>query len=326
MVPMSAAFERVLVASMLVSCPGFATAQATFPTKPVRLISPYAPGGTNNTVARLLSQNLGERWGHPVIVDNRPGAGTIVGTEIVARSAPDGYTLLLASSTFVLVPQLVSTSYDPINDFAPIANIDKYEFSLVVNSSVPANSLKEFIALAKARPGQLNYASPGTGGVQHLAGEFLCIMTGIRMEHIPYKGAGPALVDLMSGQVQAYFASPVVAIPNVRSGKLKALAISGETRSPAMPQVPTFREAGLPGYSFGSWQGIVAPAGTPKAVVDKLSTDIARLLASDVAKAELGKLGMEPFTSTPAQFAALLRAEFAKYTSIVKAANIKVEH
>ncbi len=277
-------------------------------------------------MARLISKKLGERWGQRVIVDNRPGAGTIIGTETVANSTPDGYTILLASSSLVLVPQLVATRYDAIKDFAAVATIDKWEFLLVVIPSVPANNLKEFIAYAAARPGQLNYASPGTGGVQHLAGELLNLMAGIKMQHVPYKGAGPAMVDLLGGLVQAYFASPIVAIPHIKSGKLRGIAIGGEARSPALPQVPTYSEAGLPGYSMGSWHGIVAPAGTPKAVIDKLSGEMAKMLVTPEFKQELLRQGMDPFISTPDQMAALLVSETAKFAKVIKAANIKLEN
>ena len=326
MINFFASVVRMLLAGVLMVIVGSAAAQQAYPSKPIRLISPYAPGGTNDTVARLISQKLGQRLGQVVIVDNRPGAGTIIGTEAVARSTPDGYTILLASSSLVLVPQLVATRYDAIKDFAPVATIDKWEFMLVLNPSVPVNDLKEFIAYAKARPGEMNYASPGTGGVQHLAGELLGLMARIKMQHIAYKGAGPAMIDVMGGQVQAYFASPIVAIPYIRSGKLKAIAIGAEARAPALPQVPTFSEAGLPDYIMRSWQGIVAPAGTPKVIIERLSIEIAKMLAMPDVKEELLRQGMDPFVSTPDQMAALMVAEVTKYARIIRDANIKLEN
>jgi len=277
-------------------------------------------------MARLIGQKLTESWGQQVIVDNRPGGNTIIGTEALAKSAPDGYTMSLATSTFVISPHLVpSLPYDSFKDFAPVATLASSEFVLVLNASVPANNLQEFIALAKSRPGGLNCASTGTGSANHLASEFFNMLAGIKTQHIPYKGGGPALTDLLGGLVQMAFNPPLAYLPHIKSGRLKAIAISGESRHPSLPQVPTFTEAGLPGYSIGYWIGVLAPTGTPKAIIDKLSTEIGRILAMPDIKEKIAVQGMDSFISTPEQFAALMKADMAKWGKVIKTAGIKPE-
>jgi len=305
---------------------GAAGAQQAYPSKPIRFIVPFPPGGSTDPVARLIGQKLSESWGQQVIVDNRPGGSSIIGTEAVAKSPPDGYTILLAASTHPVNALLFSNlPYDSINDFAAIATLIRTEFALVVHPSVPANDLQEFIALAKSRAGQLNYATSGTGNPTHLAGELFNMMTGVKMQNVPYKGAGPAVADLLSGQVQLFFSVPISVAPFVKNGKLKAIAITGAGRSAAMPQVPTFAEAGLAGFDLESWQGVLAPAGTPKAIIDKMSAEIARILALTDVKEKLHAQGMEPFVSSPEQFAALIRSDMVKYGKVIKAANIKLD-
>jgi len=317
---------RLLALGTMLAVASSAAGQQDYPNKPIRFITPYPPGGGTTVVARLIGQKLSEAWGQQVLVDNRGGGNTIIGTEAAAKSPPDGYTILLGDNALAILPHLYrSLPYDTFNDFAPVATLTSIEYVLVAHPSVPANNLQELIALAKAKPGQLNYATSGSGGAGHLAMEMLCMMTGIKMQQVPYKGGGPALTDLLGGQVQLHFNVPINQIPHIRSGKLKAIAISGETRSSALPQVPTFTEAGVPNLEVRYWQGVLAPAGTPRTIIDKLSAEIARILRTPDIKDKFDSQGVEPFISTPEQFAALIRKVSAKYAQTVKAANIKVE-
>lgn len=312
------------ICGLLMALSGSVAAQNIYPSKPIRFIVPYATGGATTAVAHLLGQKLSERLGQPVIVDNRPGANTVIGTEALAKSAADGYTIMLAVSTHVLVPQLLATSYDPIRDFSPVTTLTSSEFVLAVHPAVPANSLPELIALAKSRPGELNYSSSGNGGVSHLAGELFNLMAGVKIQHVPYKGGGPALADLIGGQVQMSFQAPVVAIPHINGGKLKAIAISGEKRAPSLPLVPTFTEAGLPDFDARYWFGVLAPAGTPSQLIDVLSAGIAGVWGTPDIKEKLASQALDPFISTPQQFSALLKADMAKYARIIKSGNIKI--
>ena len=302
-----------------------AAAQQAYPARPIRVISPYPAGGTTDLLARLIGPKLTEAWGQQVLVDNRPGGNTVIGSEALVRSAPDGYTLISILTSHVIVPSLVPTPYDPIKDFAPVATIASTQLVLVVHPSVPAKNLRELIALAKARPGQLNYASGGTGTVTHLAGEYFNMLAGVKTQHIPYKGSSQALTDIVGGQVHMYFSPPIVGLPHIKAGRLRPIAATGDTRIPALPQVPTAAEAGLKGFELNIWYGLLAPAATPKAIIDKLSTEIARVLALSAIKEQLVAQGMTPLVSTPEQFAALIRTHFAKYKKIVSTANIKVE-
>jgi tripartite-type tricarboxylate transporter receptor subunit TctC len=315
---------RLLALGMLLA--GGAAAQQEYPNKPIRFITPYPPGGGTTVVARLVGQKLAESWGQQVLVDNRGGGNTIIGTEAAAKSAPDGYTILLVDNALAALPHLFrSLPYDTFKDLAPVATLTSIEYVLVLHPSVPANSLQELIALAKAKPGQLNYATSGSAGAGHLAIEMLSMMTGAKMQQVPYKGGGPALTDLLGGQVQVHLNVPINLIPHIRTGKLRAIAISGESRSPALPQVPTFTEAGVPNFEVRYWQGVMAPAGTPKPIIDKLSAEFARILATPDTRDKLGSQGAEPFISTPDQFGALIKTFSAKYATIVKTANIKIE-
>ena len=317
---------HLLTVGLLVMISGLAAAQQDYPSRPIRFITPYAPGGTTSIVARLLGQKLTESWGQQVIVDNRGGGNTIIGTDALAKAPHDGYTILLTGSTHVLVPLLFKVPYDPIKDFAPVTTIAKNEFVLLLNPKVPASDLKEFIAYAKSKPGQLNYATPGAGGSQHLAHELLNLTAEIKTEHIPYKGGGPVMIDLIAGQVQLHFSSASPAIPHIRSGKLRAIAITGDTRLPAIPEVPTFAQGGLPALSnAGSFQCILVPAGTPKPIVDKLSAEIAKYLRTPEFEDKLIDQGLKPYPSTPNQLAALLTSSMVTNTNIIKKANIKME-
>lgn len=317
------AVARVLTAALLAALAGSVTAQQDYPNKPIRFIVPYAPGGGTTPLARIVSQKLTDNWGQQVIVDNRPGGNTLIGTETLLRSPADGYTILLMGDTFVLLPLLSQGSYDPIKDFAPVATLARSERLLVLHPSVPASTLQEFIALAKAKPGQLNFGSAASGGQQHLTGEMFNLMTGVKTQHIPYKGSGPALADLVGGQIQFSFNNPLSTISLVKSGKLKAIAISGDTRLAALPDVLTFSEGGLQGFDIKATYGVTAPSGTPKDIVNKLSAEIGRILATPETRQILVSQGMEPFISTPEQVAVLIKADLAKFAKLIKVANIK---
>ena len=320
------AIMRLVAVGMLMAIAGSIGAQQIYPSKPIRFIVAFPPGGGNDLLARLVGQKLTESWGQKVIVDNRPGGNTIIGTEALAKSAPDGYSIMVMSSTHVIVPQLQKgVPYDAIRDFSPVSTLDSQEFVLVVHPSLSANNLKEFIALGKSRHGELNYATTGSGGVQHLATELFSLTTGVKMQHIPYKGSAPALSELVGGQVQVHLAVPYPAIPFIKSGRIKAIAISGEARLAALPNIPTFSEAGLPGYDVKWWHGILAPAGVSRAVIDKLSTEVARILAMPDTKENLLAMGLEPFISSPDQLAALMKADMAKWGKVIKDANIKMD-
>ncbi len=316
---------RAAAASVLVALCGTATAQQAFPNKPIRVIVPYTPGSTPDMLIRLVGPKMTERWGQPVLVDLRPGGNTIIGTEALLKSPADGYTLLSMVMTHVITPQLFKVPYDPIKDFAPVATLVSTEQLLVVNPAFPANNLRELIDLAKSKPGQLNYASVGAGGVTHLAMEFFSILAGVKMQNVPYKGSVPALVDLFGGQVQMFLAIPSSVLEHIKAGKLRPIAISGGARLAALPQVPTFNEAGLQGFEVKTWFGVLAPGGTPKPVVDRLSGEINAILALPDVRERLLSQGVQPFISTPEQFGELLRSDMAKFARVIKTANIKVE-
>ena len=323
----SDAVARLLIACTLAMFAGCAVAQQTYPSKPIRLISPFTPGGANSLMARLVGQKLTESWGQQVIVENIPGAGTVIGTDAVVRAAPDGYTLLLSGGNLMLTPLLFPAPYDPLKDLAPVASFARSENMLVINPSVPANNLKELIAYAKSRPGQLNYASPGAGTTQHLAHELLNMAAEIQTQHIPYKGQSLALTDVLGGRVQLYFLTPTYATPLINSGKVKAMAISGETRAQGLLQVPTFAEAGLPSLTdAGTWFGVIAPAATPRAIIDKLSTEIGKFVAMPDFREALITQGSNPNFANADQLAARLKADLARFTRIIKSANIKMDN
>jgi len=317
--------QRMLTAGVLMAIAVAAGAQQDYPNKPIRLIVPFPPGGGTNTVAHLVGEKLAKTWGQPVIVDNRGGGSTIIGAEAVAKSPPNGYTLMLTSSTHVITPLLLHTPFDALKDFAPVATVDSFQQLLVLHPSVPANNLREFLALAKARPGQLNYASSGNGSPNHLSAALFEMVAGVKLQHVPYKGTGPALADLLAGHVQLGFNVPVAFVAHIQSGKLKAIAISGESRLSALPQVPTFTQAGLPGFDVKSWHGVLAPAGTPKEIIDKLSAEIGRIVALPETREILNKQGLNPFIATPDEFAAQMKADTTKFAKVIKMANIKIE-
>jgi tripartite-type tricarboxylate transporter receptor subunit TctC len=324
--------ETVLAILVLGAAPLAAFAQSQdYPNRPVRLVSGYAAGGTTSLVARLIGQKLTESWGQQFVVDNRPGGGTLIASEIVAKAPPDGYTLLLVDSVHVLAPLLLKAPYDPIKDFAPVATIAATELVLVLHPSVPAKDLGEFIAYAKSRPGKLNYATPAIGGSQHLAAEIFNISAGIQTQHIPYKGAGLALTGLLGGEVDMYFSTTATGAPYIKAGKIRAIAITGKKRSPLLPDVPTFDEAGLPNFynQKRAPYGIVAPAGTPKPIIDKLSTEIAKYVAHSDLRDALINLGLDPYLATPTEYAEVLKAGLAwnvDTLNTLKKRNIKFEY
>jgi len=304
---------------------GGAFGQSSYPSRPIRWITPYPPGGSTTALSRLIGQKLSERWGQNVIIDNRPGGDTIIGTDVAARSSPDGYTLLLSGNSSIVVSLTHKTPYDLLKDFAPISIIAKTNYVLVINPATPAATLKEFIAYAKGRPGALNVASVASGSSQHLMGELFAILTGVKMQHIPYKGGAAGLLDLMGGRVQASFSNAINVVSHIRAGKLRGLAITGERRIATLPDVPTYAQAGLPEYQPKNWQGVIAPAGTSTEIVAKLSEEIRKVLAlPDIIKT-LNNAGMEPWGSTPQQMAEETRASRAEILKIIQTANLKFD-
>ena len=298
---------------------------AGYPAKPIRIIVPFAPGGPNDILARLVGQKLTAKWSQQTIVDNRPGGGTVVGTEAAAKAAGDGYTLLMVSlATAVNVTLKKNLAYDAVKAFTPVIEIASSPNLLVTHPSLPVGSVADLIKLAKARPGQIAYASGGVGGATHLGGELLCLMSGVKMTHVPYKGATPATADLLGGHVSWMFVSVLPAVPQIRAGKMRAIAVSGSRRSPALPQVPTVAET-LPGFEATSWFGLFAPAGTPRDVVEKLNAEIARVLASPDVKDVLQREGAEPVGEPPERFEAHFRSEMAKWGKVIREAKITGE-
>ncbi|RPI44850.1 MAG: tripartite tricarboxylate transporter substrate binding protein [Betaproteobacteria bacterium] len=313
-------------AGLLSALAGAAASAEDFPNRPIRMVVPYPPGGSNDFLARLYSVKMTEMLGQQVVVDNRGGANTIIGNNIVAKSSPDGYTLLLAGSTQTAIPHLYrNIPYDSLNDFAPIAGIARSEFLLVVNPAVPVKTVDDLIALAKKKPGGLNYATSSTGGPTHLGAVHFQMLTGVTMQQVPYKGGGPAMIDLVGGQVQLGFANPAGSIPLVQAGRLRAVAVTGEKRLDALPQVPTFTEAGVPGLALRNWYAITAPAATPKFVIDKLSSVILKIAAMPESRAALLKRGLDTFIATPGQIDALRREDWAINAKVIKAAGIKMQ-
>jgi tripartite-type tricarboxylate transporter receptor subunit TctC len=322
-----AAFGLAPAALMAVSFihAGAAAAQ-NYPAKPIRLIVPQSAGGSTDLVARPLAQRLGEALGQTVIVDNRPGAGSTIGTDLVAKSAPDGHTLLAVAASFSMSPSLYQNlPFDPVRDFAPISLLSSLPNILVVHPSLPVKSVKELVALAKARPGQLNFGSSGMATGTHMSMELLKHMTGISMVHVPYKGGAPSITALLSGEVQVTLATISTALPHVKAGKLRALAVSTARRSAAAPEVPTIAESGVPGYDYASWIGLLAPAKTPQPIIARLNAEAVKALQTPEMKAILAVEGSEPVGNSPAEFAAIMQTEVARWMKVVKAAGIKAD-
>lgn len=305
-----------------------ALAQTTYPNRLIRIVVPTVAGGSTTMIARLAADHLTKTWGQSAIVDNRPGGNTILGTEFVAKATPDGYTLLVPSITHIVLPLLTPTPYDPIRDFAPISGLASQPYVLLLHPSVPAKNVREFVALAKRRPGQVDYSISGAASGGRIAAELFSMVAGIRMQMIPYKGGAQALTDLIGGQVQASYQAPITVSHHIKSGRLRGIGITSETRASVLPDIPTMGEAGYPGSEMITWQAIFAPAGTPKDIVNKLNGEIRKVLgAADVA-AKLAAQGVTANPTTPEQFTAFMKSESAKIGKVVKAAgiNIKIEN
>jgi tripartite-type tricarboxylate transporter receptor subunit TctC len=300
---------------------------AAWPSKPIRIIVPYPPGGVGDTFTRSLAQQLSERLGQPVLIDNKPGASQIIGAEAAAKAAPDGYTLFLGSVTSLAinVRSMKRLPYDPLKDFAPIAMCFGTPLYLVVNPSVPAKNVTELIALARARPGQLSFASIGQGGSLHLAGELFKSMAGVDMTHVAYKGSAPALADVIAGQVNLIFDPGVSSLPHVKTGKLRALAITSSRRSDSTPDIPTIAESGVPGYEASIWFGLVAPAGTPAPIVSRLSAEVNQIVRSAGMRERFNPFGLDLMGGTPEEFAATIRSEIPKWGKVLQDAKVEPE-
>ncbi|MEI6722286.1 MAG: tripartite tricarboxylate transporter substrate binding protein [Betaproteobacteria bacterium] len=292
-----------------------------WPDKPLRLIVPFPPGGTVDIVGRLIAPRLAEELGQPVIVDNRPGAAGSIGAEAAAKAAPDGYTMIVVGSSYASGAGLYKTSYDPVNGIAPISMIASGPFVLVVNPAVKANSLSEFLSLAKANPGKLNFASGGTGGASHLAGEFFRQVSKTDLVHVPYKGGAPALVDLLAGQVQVMFSPVLEGMPHIKSGKLRDLAVTSETRFPLLPNLPTVSEQ-VPGYVVAYWFGMWAPGGTPWEIVMRVNAALGAILKQPAVAERLRSDGVDVAHNSPDEFSRMLGTEIAKWNTVIKAGNI----
>lgn len=296
----------------------------TYPRLPIKIVVPFPPGGGTDLLARLLGQKLNESWGQPVVTDNRAGANGTIGAAIVSKSPPDGHTLLLVPSGYAVNPSMYpKLPYSADKDFAPITQLAASPLLVLVHPSLPATSIRELIALAKARPGQINYASSGIGSPPHLATEHFKSMAHVNMAHIPYKGGGPAMVDLLAGHVSIYFNAILQALPYAKGGKLRPLAVTSPKRFPAIPETPTVAEGGLPGYEMTNWYGLLAPAGTPKDIVTRINTEVSKILNHPDVKERLAADGAIVVASTPVEFAAFLQQEMAKFAKIVRTSGMK---
>ena len=321
-----AAVASVGTTDVVAQKPSTSSGQA-YPTKPIRYIVPFAPGGMTDILGRIVGQKLFEAWGQQVIVDNRAGAAGGIGAEIAAKAPPDGYTILggTISSHAINVSLYSRLPYDPVKDFAPITLYVSLPNMLVVHPSLPVNSVRDLIALAKSKPKQLTFASAGNGTSQHLSGELFNVMAGVELVHVPYKGSSPGLADLVGGQVMMFFDNITTSLPLAKSGKIRAIAVTTARRASVAPELPTIAESGLAGYDVSSWQGVFAPAGTPRPIVAKLNAQIVKILAMPDVRERLTSLGADPVGNTPEQFAAYVKAEIAKWAPIVKATGARVD-
>ena len=319
-------FALSLLVSLLGALPSPIAAQP-YPVRPIRIVVPYPAGGTSDILARSLGEKLTGALGQPVVVDNKPGANGNLGADLVAKALPDGYTLLLGDiGALAISPSVYPTlPFDPVRDFAPVTMVAYSPHILVVNPAVQANSVQELVALAKAKPGKLNFAISGVGGAPHLAGVEFALRTGVKWEYIPYKGGSQAIADVAAGQADVTLNGMLATYPLVKGGKLKLLAVSSPRRVAAIPDVPTIAESGLPGFETGSWQGVIAPPGTPREIVARLNAEIGRILATPEMRDKLGNQGADVRTNSPEEFAAFIRAEKDRWAKVVKDANVKVE-
>ena len=319
-------FSSTVIAALLAAAFANLAAAQSFPTKPGRIIVPFPPGGGTDVVSRLLGQKLTEAWGQQVIIDNRPGASMMIGHEIGAKAPPDGYTLVMSSNNHTINPSVYTKiPYDTVKDFAPVTLIGVSPLVLVVHPTLPVRTTKELIALAKSRKGELTYASSGSGGPLHMAGELFKLRAGVDLTHVPYKGSGPAETDLVGGHVQVLFAGPVSASPFIKAGRMKPLAVTSLKRSVAFPNLPTVAEEVLPGYEAGIWWGVLAPAATPREIVNRLHADFVKVLQMPDTKQRMLSQGGEPVGSTPEQFQKMIVSEIAQWSKVVKAAGIKAD-
>ena len=287
------------------------------------MMVPFPPGGSNDILGRFLAQRLSERVGQPVVVDNRPGADGMIGTDMVARGEADGYTLLIVSTSYAMNPAIHKLPYDPLKSLAPVALLASGGNVIAVNPNLPVSNIQELIALAKKKPGHVRYASSGIGGFNHFGGELFNLLAGVQLEHVPYKGGGPAMVDVISGQVEVVVGTLIQAMPHIRSGKLKALGVGSLRRSPLLPELPTVAESGVPGYDGSIWWGILVRAGTPAPIVNKLNAEINAVLRDPEAAKRMAAEGAEPVTETPEAFGRLIASELTKWARIAKQANIR---
>ena len=327
---MQAAFHRLKLCALGLFCACATAAAQTpdasrFPTKPIRLIVPFPPGGSNDILGRFLAQKMSDRLGQQTIVDNRAGADGIIGTELAARAPADGHTLLIVSTSYTMNPAIHKLPYDPVKSLAPISLIASGGNVIAVHPSLPIKTVKELIAVAKAKPGQLRYASSGIGGFNHFGGELFNTMAGVKLVHIPYKGGGPAMLDVMSGQVEMTFCTLIQALPHMRSGKLKALGVGSARRSPLLPEVPTIAESGVPGYDGTIWWGVLGPAGIPGAIVTRLNTEIGVILRDPEMGKRLIAEAAEPVIETPEAFGKLIVNDIGKWSSVAKQAGLRAE-
>lgn len=306
--------------------PAAALAQDAYPNRPIRMVLPFPPGGVTDLLARALAEKLAPRLGQPVVVDNKPGAGTVLASDLVARAPADGYTLLMAASSLGTAPLIYEkVHYDAVKSFTPVTQVASVVHVLVVNPQLPVRSVQELVAYAKANPGKLNYSSTGTGTSTHLEGELFKSMAGAYMVHIPYRGSGPALIDLVSGQVNVMFDALGSSGPFIKEGKLRALAVTTAKRSPSIPELPTVAESGLPGYEAMPWLGLVAPAGTPKSVVDRLHREIAQVLQEPEIRERFKGWGLDIIGNTPAEFASFIQRDIVQWDRVIRGAKIKAD-
>ena len=316
--------KRVLSAFTFATCAAHAAIAAdAYPSKPLRLVVPLAPGGGNDTAARVVGQKLGEALGQQVVVDNRPGGGSVLASEIVAKSPPDGHTLYLVSTAFTVAPSLYQTlPFDPLRDFAPITRVTIAPGALIVHRSLPVSSVRDLIALAKARPGQINYGSAGLGSGSHLGGELFNALAGVKLLHVPYKGSAIATAAVLGGEVAVAFNNPTSSMPHIKSGRLKMIAVTTAQRWPLLPEVPTIAESGVPGYEILIWNGLVAPAATPPSIVSRLHRELTQILNAPGTAEIFAIDGARPFVEAPPAFAAFLEKEIAKWMKVVRQARI----
>lgn len=322
---MKTSFRKLCFGTLLALSVGAALAQV-YPSKPVRIIVPFAPGGFTDVVARILGQKLTTSMGQPFVIENKPGAGSMIGTDFVAKSAPDGYTLVIVSSTHVISPWIYkAVPYDPVKSFSAVTKLVDSPYVLLINPKVPARNVKEFIALAKAQPDTIHYASSGNGSAQHLIGGLFVSMTGAKLVHVPYRGSNLAATDLIAGVVESSFAGVPNALAHVPTGRLKALAVTSARRAPQLPDVPTLQEAGVPGYDASVWLALLAPAGTPKEIINRLNSEIAKIMVTPESQKTLFDAGVEVSLSTPEAMTQYMSQELNKWGKVIKETGIKLE-